>query len=86
MSISASKARDELFPLIEQVNNDHEPVHITSRKGNAYLIAEDDFRGWQETAYLLRSPANARVLMDSIAELDAGRGQVRDLAETGDDE
>ncbi|OEJ97983.1 type II toxin-antitoxin system Phd/YefM family antitoxin [Streptomyces thermolilacinus] len=86
MSISASKARDELFPLIEKVNNDHEPVHITSRKGNAYLIAEDDFRGWQETAYLLRSPANARALMDSIAELDAGRGQVGDLAETGDDE
>jgi antitoxin YefM len=61
-------------------------VHITSRKGNAYLIAEDDFRGWQETVYLLRSPANARALMDSIAELDAGRGQVRDLVETGGDE
>ncbi|WP_374986269.1 type II toxin-antitoxin system Phd/YefM family antitoxin [Streptomyces fradiae] len=86
MSISASRARDELFPLIEKVNDDHEPVHITSRKGNAYLIAEDDFRGWQETAYLLRSPANARALMESIAELDAGRGQVRDLLDTEDDE
>ncbi|MEU7566196.1 type II toxin-antitoxin system Phd/YefM family antitoxin [Streptomyces fradiae] len=86
MSISASRARDELFPLIEKVNDDHEPVRITSRKGNAYLIAEDDFRGWQETAYLLRSPANARALMESIAELDAGRGQVRDLLDTEDDE
>ncbi|MEU2180667.1 type II toxin-antitoxin system Phd/YefM family antitoxin [Streptomyces thermolilacinus] len=86
MSISADRARDELFSLMEQVNNDHEPVHITSRKGNAYLIAEDDFRGWQETAYLLRSPANARALMDSVAELDAGGGQVRNLGDTGDDE
>lgn len=86
MSISASKAQDELFPLIEKVDNDHEPVHITSREGNACLIAEDDFRGWQETAHPLRPPANARVPMDSLAELDAGEGQVRDLVDTGGDE
>ncbi|WP_437010932.1 hypothetical protein [Streptomyces sp. enrichment culture] len=39
----------------------------------------DEHRGWQETAYLLRSLTNARALMDSIAELDAGGGRARRL-------
>ncbi|MFK0099110.1 type II toxin-antitoxin system Phd/YefM family antitoxin [Streptomyces sp. NPDC091040] len=56
MSITASEARKHLFPLIEQVNEDHAPVHITSRKGNAVLMSEQDFTSWQETIYLLRTP------------------------------
>ena len=41
----------------------------------------EDFTSWQETEYLLRSPVNAERLRKSIAELDAGKGQVRDLIE-----
>jgi antitoxin YefM len=67
MSLAASEARKSLFPLIEQVNDDHEPIRITSRKGNAVLMAEDDFNAWQETVYLLRSPANAIRLMEAVA-------------------
>ncbi|MEU5519626.1 type II toxin-antitoxin system Phd/YefM family antitoxin [Streptomyces sp. NPDC093250] len=79
MSITASEARQNLFPLIEQVNEDHAAIHITSRKGNAVLMSEEDFNSWTETVHLLRSPKNARRLLDSIAEAEAGKGQHREL-------
>ncbi|WP_101256748.1 type II toxin-antitoxin system Phd/YefM family antitoxin [Streptomyces barkulensis] len=86
MSITASEARRNLFPLIEQVNNDRAPVHITSRNGNAVLLSEEDFASWQETIYLLRSPANARRLAESIAEAEEGRVSPRELIEVDDAE
>ncbi|SEQ23730.1 type II toxin-antitoxin system Phd/YefM family antitoxin [Streptomyces radiopugnans] len=86
MSITASEARRNLFPLIEQVNNDRAPVHITSRNGNAVLLSEEDFASWQETIYLLRSPANARRLAESIAEAEEGRVSPRELIEADDAE
>jgi len=67
MSISASEARQRLFPLIEQVNTDHEPVRISSKAGEAVLMSADDYDSWQETVYLLRSPENARRLMEAVA-------------------
>jgi antitoxin YefM len=67
MSISASEARQRLFPLLEQVNTDHEPVRITSRAGDAVLMSAADYDSWQETVYLLRSPENARRLMEAVA-------------------
>ena len=67
MTISASEARSRLFPLIQQVNDDHTPVRITSRNGDAVLMSAEDYDSWQETIYLLRSPANARRLMEAIA-------------------
>jgi len=63
MSISASEARKSLFPLIECVNADYDAVEIVSRKGNAVLMAVDEYAAWQETAHLFRSPANARRLL-----------------------
>lgn len=86
MSITASEARKNLFPLIEQVNDDRAPVHITSRSGNAVLLSEEDYSSWQETVYLLRSPANARRLAESTAEAEAGRTGPRDLIEVDDSE
>jgi antitoxin YefM len=72
MSISASEARQRLFPLLEQVNTDHQPIRITSRAGNAVLMSADDYDSWQETVYLLRSPENARRLMEAVARDKAG--------------
>lgn len=74
MAITASEARKTLFPLIEQVNNDRTAIEITSRHGNAVLVAAAEWESWQETAYLFRSPENARRLLDAAAALD--RGQV----------
>lgn len=80
MSISASEARQRLFPLLEQVNTDHEPVRITSKAGDAVLMSADDYDSWQETVYLLRSPENARRLMDAVA-----RDKARDAQSSGHD-
>ena len=87
MSISASEARQRLFPLLEQVNTDHQPVRITSKAGDAVLMSADDYDSWQETVYLLRSPENARRLMETVARDKAGHSaltksidEVREMA------
>ena len=67
MSISASEARQKLFQLLEQVNNDHTPVRITSKSGDVVLMSATDYDAWQETVYLLRSPENARRLMEAVS-------------------
>jgi antitoxin YefM len=74
MAISASEARRNLFPLIEQVNSDRQPVEIQSKAGSAILVAADEWRALEETAHLLRSPANVRRLLASLEQ--ARRGEV----------
>ena len=80
---SFTNLRKNLAAEIDSVNNDHEPVIITREGGkpSAVLMSLEDFASWQETSYLLSSPANAKRLLDSIAELDAGKGTVRELIE-----
>lgn len=72
MVITASDARAQLFPLIEQVNNDSLPVIITSKKGNAVLVSESEWESILETVYLLRTPTNRERLARSQAEVLAG--------------
>jgi antitoxin YefM len=79
MSVTASDARQRLFPLIEEVNRDQTAVEIVSKKGTAYLISADEYRSLQETVYLLRSPANARRLHESIAQLESDDVVSREL-------
>ena len=73
MSLTASEARKDLFPLIKKVNDDHAPVRIHSKNGDAILMSAEDYDAWQETIYLLRSPANARRLMEAVARDRAGQ-------------
>ncbi len=80
MAITASEARKNLFPLIEQVNEDHTAVEITSRRGNAVLMSREDYDALQETAYLLRVPANARRLLESLDQARRGERQEHDLS------
>lgn len=79
MSISASEARKTLFPLIERVNEDRDAIEIVSRKGNAVLMSADEYSAWQETAYLFRSPANARRILDSYTRAQAQATEVHEL-------
>lgn len=79
MAITASEARKNLFPLIEQVNEDRTPVEITSKRGDAVLIGIDDYRALEETAYLLRAPANVRRLLESVEQARSGRVQQHEL-------
>ena len=72
MAITASQARAQLFPLIEQVNADMKPVVITSKAGNAVLISVSEYESMIETAYLLSTPANREWLLESLAQADSG--------------
>jgi antitoxin YefM len=65
-----------------KVCNDHAPIIIT-RKSEApvVMMSLEDYQAMEETTYLLRSPANARLLLGSIAELEAGNGTERELIE-----
>jgi antitoxin YefM len=78
---SYSELRRNLASEIDRVTEDHEPVVITRGGGkpSAVLISLDDFGSYEETAYLLRSPKNAKRLLRSIAELERGGGKVRKL-------
>ena len=79
MAVTASEARKMLFPLIEQVNDDHVPVEITSKRGSAVLMSLEDYQALQETAHLLRVPANARRLLESLAQAQAGHHEEHEL-------
>lgn len=79
MALTASQARKNLFPLIEQVNDDRQPVEITSKRGDAVLMARADYDALQETAYLLRVPANAQRLLESLAQARSGERQEHEL-------
>ena len=67
---------------MEQVCNDHAPIAIT-RKGESgvVMISMDDYQALKEKAYLLRSPKNTRRLIESIAELEEGKGHGKALIE-----
>ncbi len=82
-AISVSELRKNLAATIDRVTADHDYTIITREGGKpaAVLMSLEDFASWQETEYLLRSPANAERLRKAVAELDAGKGQTRDLIE-----
>ena len=81
-TITYTAARATLADTMDRVVNDHEPVIITrSARQSVVMLSLADYKAMQETTYLLRSPANAQRLLESIAQLEAGRGEVRELAE-----
>jgi prevent-host-death family protein len=61
-SINITKARKNLYKLVEGLSATHEPVHITGKNNSAVLIGEDDWRSIEETLYLLSIPG----MRDSI--------------------
>jgi antitoxin YefM len=80
MAITASEARKNLFPLIEQVNDDRTPIEITSRRGDAVLLSRADYDALEETAHLLRVPANAKRLLESLHQAHSGQREAHELS------
>jgi antitoxin YefM len=81
MSYTESRAR--YAEVLDGVTNDREEVVIT-RAGHdpVVIVSLEDYESLKETAYLMRSPANARRLLDAMERLEAGRGQTHDLLES----
>jgi antitoxin YefM len=55
-TLTASKARTQLYKLLDKAASSHEPVQITGKRNNAVLISEEDWRAIQETLYLVSIP------------------------------
>ena len=78
---SYSDLRRNLAAAIDQVASDHEPVMITRDRGKpaAILMSVEDFASYEETRYLLQSPANAARLLHAIRDLDNAQGVEHEL-------
>jgi len=63
---NATKARQNLFRLIDQVNDSHEPVLITGKKGSAVLVSESDWKAIEETLYLNSIPGMAASIREGM--------------------
>jgi len=81
-TMTYSESRAKYAETLTAVVDDREEVVIT-RSGHdpVVIVSLEDYESLKETAYLLRSPANARRLLDSINRLEDGEGVERDLAE-----
>jgi antitoxin YefM len=81
-TITYSEARSKLAETMEKVCDDHAPIIITRKNSRSVvMISLDDYEALEETSFLLRSPKNARRLLESIAELESGGGTKRGLIE-----
>lgn len=79
-AITYSAARANLASTMDRVCNDHEALIIT-RNGeqSVVMLSLEDYKSLEETAYLLRNPANAKRLVSAVTQLNAGNGVERKL-------
>ena len=66
-TMSATEARKQLYKLLDDVAQSHEPVQITGKRGNAVLVSEDDWRAVQETLFLVSVPGMRESILEGMA-------------------
>jgi antitoxin YefM len=77
-TISYTEAREQLARTMDRVCDDREPVIITRQKQRSVvMLSLEDYESLAETAYLLKSRANARRLLSATQQLEAGKGRRR---------
>ncbi len=81
-AITYTTVRANLASAMDKVCNDHEALIIT-RNGeqSVVMLSLEDYKALEETAYLLRTPANAKRLLSATTQLDAGKGVERELGQ-----
>jgi antitoxin YefM len=80
--ITYTAARQNLAKTMEKVCRDRAPMIVTRKSsGSVVIMSLEDFEALEETAYLLRSPKNTRRLIESIAQLENGKGNEKELIE-----
>ena len=78
--VTYSEARNNLKSVLDKVVDDRMPTVIYRQRGESVVVmAKDDYDSMMETRYLMSSPANAKRLRESIAQMDAGKGEEHDL-------
>ncbi len=81
-TVSYTQARQNLASTMEKVCDDHDPLIITRKnKRPVVMLSLEDYHAMEETTYLLRSPKNSKRLLDSIIELESGKGLKKELVE-----
>ena len=81
-ALSYTALRRTLAKTMEKVCDDHEPIVITRKsEGAVVMLSLEDYESLEETTYLLRSPKNLRRLVESIAQLEQGKGLQKTLQE-----
>ena len=84
-AVTYSHTRQHLAELMRKVNEDHAPVIVTSQRGKPVVIMSlDDYNALEETAYLTRSPENARRLDAAVRNLRTGHTMEKSLIEADD--
>lgn len=66
-TINVTKARADLYNLLLETSESHEPIQITGKKTNAVLLAEEDWRAIQETLYLSSIPGMRESIIEGLA-------------------
>ncbi|CAN7155891.1 type II toxin-antitoxin system prevent-host-death family antitoxin [Pararhizobium sp. LjRoot255] len=80
--ISLSELRANMAKHFDRVEEDHDELIVTRQNREPMVVMSlRDFESWKETMYLLSNPANAKMLRESIAELNAGHGVEHELIE-----
>ncbi|WP_110691730.1 type II toxin-antitoxin system Phd/YefM family antitoxin [Salinicola halophyticus] len=81
-TLSYSAFRSQLAKTLDKVNDDHTPVLVTRQNGKpAIVMSVEDFKSYEETAYLMASPRNAERLSQAIAEIESGGAKEHGLIE-----
>ena len=81
-AINYSDLRKNLKSVMDKIIADHEPLIIARRNGdNVVMVSYEDYAAIEETAYLLKSPENARRLRESIKSFEQGKGKEQKLIE-----
>ena len=79
-AITYTAARANLAKTMDKVIDDHDPIIITrNSEQSVVLLSLEDYQALEETAFLLRTPANATRLLASIEQLNSGRGLIKEL-------
>jgi antitoxin YefM len=84
-TMNYTESRKRYAEILDSVTEDRDPVIITrSGHESVVMVSLDDYESLRESAYLMRSPANARRILDAMEELDAGAGVQHDLIDPED--
>ena len=67
-TLTASEARANLYRLIDQTTESHQPIVISGKRGNAVLLSSEDWDAIQETLYLLSVPGMRESIKEGMAE------------------